>query len=248
MKRAACSSPLAANVCNEAMGPWEQQWQAHRSPRRSVPGLLVDAACDAGASMDTFAQDGCPIIGLSFLLTTPLRVGRTTILVVCGDLTALPFGTGRFDRVVSIGAVDHRIKAPSEALPEPARVTRPCGMAATSVLCLPLNRLRGRGILVRRAKSFHATNPLRRLLRKTGRTFFEWEFAPRTFRGLLVEPGWRVQRAYPIYLKMGLGEISSSLRPWAQRIDAVSSPRWRSALRWFWCARMMFICRGDAEL
>lgn len=101
------------------------------------PGLLVlDAGCGNGRFMDQAAQTGAEVIGIDlgwgvYSASEHLR-SLPNAHVVRGDLFRLPFADDTFDRILSIGVLQHTGDA-GAAFDSMVRTLRPGGLAVAHV-------------------------------------------------------------------------------------------------------------------
>ena len=105
------------------------------------PGeTILDAGCGSGIFTAPIIESGVDVVGID--VSGPmLRHARDNLPVsrfspLVADIRALPFADGRFDRVVSITALEFVAEGP-QAMDELFRVTRPGGR----VVVATLNRL-----------------------------------------------------------------------------------------------------------
>ncbi len=100
---------------------------------------VLDAGCGTGLTVRAYQRPGVRTVALdlslrSLLFLKPrLRAGDEVDLV-CGDLTALPFADGAFDRVLCANALQHLPDAERRGgtVRELARVARPGGRVVVS--------------------------------------------------------------------------------------------------------------------
>jgi len=109
----------------------------HFLARRLPPGpaSILDAGCGTGGLMKTLAvaNGDWRLTGIDFMpQACALARSRTAMEVVEGSITALPFGDGVFDAVVSADVVC-QVSEPGKALREFARCVRPGGVVLVNV-------------------------------------------------------------------------------------------------------------------
>lgn len=193
---------------------WEAYWQAKQGWHSDLsrepiwhtvhdvcrrPGVLLEAGCGRGQWLEFFEAHGHLAVGVDFALPA-LRDGHRHApgnRLVCADLRRLPFAAGRFDYIFSNGAVEHDIQGPEAMLREMQRVLKPDGVLMCSVPCLNIARILAlpwlvlRDWLKRRAW-------LRRLFGKPKRfEFYQYVYAPWTYRRLLERSGFDVLALRP---------------------------------------------------
>ena len=108
-------------------------WLARMLP--SGPASVLDAGCGTGGLIKSLraANPAWRITGLDFMpLACELARERTGVEIVQGSITALPFGDGAFDAVVSADVVC-QVEDGAQALREFARVVRPGGAVLVNV-------------------------------------------------------------------------------------------------------------------
>lgn len=95
---------------------------------------LVDVGCGSGQALVTAAARGAVVSGLDasepLLDVARSRLPEANLRV--GDLEALPYDSGAFDRVTAFNSIQYAT-APSGAISELARVCRPGGNVAVGV-------------------------------------------------------------------------------------------------------------------
>jgi len=123
----------------------DRMWYFHALNRRIAhwlgrvggrgPARVLDAGCGTGGLIKWLhaANAGWRCTGLDFMpLACELARERTGAEIVQGSITALPFGDGAFDAVVSADVVC-QVEDDARALREFARVTRPGGTVLVNV-------------------------------------------------------------------------------------------------------------------
>lgn len=162
------------------------------------PGVrILDAGCGRGEVLAHCAQAGARVAGIDYALAA-VAIARETLAdaqdaeIVRGDVTALPWADGSFDRVLFGDVIEHLDAAQADlALRELLRVLAPGGKLVVHTapnrlflsfgwpLARPALRLLGRGSTVDKvnhwiaeSKRFHvneqSVGDLRRGLRKAG--------------------------------------------------------------------------------
>ncbi len=101
---------------------------------------VLDAGCGSGVFTVDLLEAGARVIGLDvsgpMLAAAEKKLGSYPFEAVAGDMLALPFRDGRFDKAVSVTALEF-IEDARKAVNELFRVTKPGGR----VVAATLNRL-----------------------------------------------------------------------------------------------------------
>jgi SAM-dependent methyltransferase len=225
---------LPGRVAGSEVGYWEAQWEGvdlssllpkirpSSGPlwmlldRLTAPSdLVLEAGCGSAVVVAYLDGLGRRVIGLDRALGALVTAKRQAprLELIAGDLTRLPFGTSSFDRVISLGAVEHLERGAVGALVEHHRVLKPRGSLLITVPRVgPLKRwndflnltLRGRhgyrarGRIVTRAERHREPPP--------AATFHQYEYPRRAFRTILEQAGFTVRWIRPFMVAPGLGE------------------------------------------
>lgn len=123
----------------------DRMWYFHALNRRMVfwlgkllpaaPAHVLDAGCGTGGLIKALrsARTDREVTGLDFMpLACELARERTGAVIVQGSITALPFGDGVFDAIVSADVVC-QVEDGARALREFARCVRPGGVVLVNV-------------------------------------------------------------------------------------------------------------------
>jgi len=105
--------------------------------RGSRGGAVLDAGCGVGSMTELLARSR-PIVGVDFSLASAGYARRRGLFAVAGDVLQLPLRDRAFERVASIGVLQHFEDA-RPMLRELHRVTRPGGellLVTTNAQCL----------------------------------------------------------------------------------------------------------------
>ncbi len=112
--------------------PRASEWLARVLPTAPSTGWWLDVGCGTADMVLAGARRGVPIVGIDiafrWLVVARRRLQRAgcTAPLVCCNAEHLPFDAQAFDRVVSLGTLEHCLDA-ERALEESARVLRPGG-------------------------------------------------------------------------------------------------------------------------
>jgi SAM-dependent methyltransferase len=207
---------------------------------------MLEAGCGAGQWVAWAVENGWVAIGIdwsaSLIERARAEIPRGEFLV--GDLRAIPLESGSVGSIISLGAIEHSVEGPEEALREFGRVLRSGGIAVVTVPYLSALRR-----LVRKpSQRLQTSRTLRKIRRKStgltkagldealahvepGRTvnvhatpngwkFFEYEFDERTMRNAVAQAGLEILEEFPFGFEEGLVQ---NLRGLAGRYDAGGS-------------------------
>ena len=112
--------------------PRASEWLAHITPDAPASNWWLDVGCGTADMVLACARRGLPVIGIDiafrWLVVARRRLQRAGYAapLVCCNAEYLPFESGTFDRVVSLGTLEHCLEA-QRALTESARVLRSGG-------------------------------------------------------------------------------------------------------------------------
>jgi SAM-dependent methyltransferase len=112
--------------------PRASEWLARALPRTPGTGWWLDVGCGTADMVLAGARRGLPVIGIDiafrWLVVARRRLQRAgfSAPLVCCNAEHLPFEGETFERVVSLGTLEHCLDA-GRALTESARVLRPGG-------------------------------------------------------------------------------------------------------------------------
>lgn len=214
----------------------EPAWTAVGDILDRRPGRVLEAGCGVPNWVHALGRRGHMAVGLDYA-SSCLRIGKSAeenLRLVQGDIRSLPFADDSFDYVISLGAVEHDVNGPEAALRELRRVVSPSGYLMCSVPCLNAQRhillpwMVGRDWLKRQAW-------VRRVLGKRDPfAFYQYVYAPRTYRGILESCGLKVLGMRP-YGTTGRSPLACRLNGVLNRV----SPFWS-------CHMVMAICRKAA--
>lgn len=235
---------LPGEAAGSKVGYWEAQWQGvdlvptvaklHPSsgPLWSLLAaltqtshLVLEAGCGSGVVVAYLNGLGRRVVGIDRATRALLSAKRQAppLGLAAGDITRLPFRSESFDRVISLGAVEHIEEGAGETLLEHRRVLRPGGALLITVPRVgPVKRwndfvhLSAGGRMSYRSRG--------RLVTRGGRTprdstFHQYEYSSRSFRRLLQVAGFRVRWVRPFMVGPGLGE-SRLVQRLARRRDS----------------------------
>ena len=190
---------------------WDREWsesgggritedhESWRQMRRFLPknGSVLEAGCGLAKWVEFLNKQGFKARGIDFSAVA-IQKSRELwpgIELVQGDLRRMPFETGRFQAVVSFGAVEHDSAGPDEALREMQRVLEPGGIMYCSVPCM--NTLRRCGTLALK-DWLVCSKTVRRLAgRKPEVSFYEFVFTPEEYARILAAAGFEVLSMLP---------------------------------------------------
>jgi SAM-dependent methyltransferase len=112
--------------------PRASEWLTAIAPTTGTAGWWLDVGCGTGDMLLAGARRGLSVMGIDiafrWLVVARRRLQRAGVSapLVCCNAEHLPFASGAFERVVSLGTLEHCLDAGS-ALDESARVLRPGG-------------------------------------------------------------------------------------------------------------------------
>ena len=171
----------------------EPVWPTIRDTLR-IPGRVLEAGCGTGQWVQFLGKFGHDVVGVDCALGG-LEVGRRhnpALNLVQADFKNLPFDDESFDYIVSLGAIEHDVGGPEEALREFRRVLKPDGRLMCSVPCLNLYRTIGYPWLMTR-KWLKRRKVLRRLWgKKAPFVFYQYVWSPGEYKAILDRCGWKV--------------------------------------------------------
>ena len=199
--------------------------------------LVLEAGCGSGVVVGYLDGLGRRVVGLdrttAALGSAKRQVPR--LRLTAGDISRFPFPSARFDRVVSLGVVEHFEGGAHEPLVEHHRVLKPGGALLITVPRVgPVKRwndflnfnLGGRRAYLSRGRIVaHPDRPSR--LAESA-TFHQYEYPRRAFRALLERAGFRVVWIRAFMVGPGLGE-SRLIQRLASRSGHRSAAREESA-------------------
>ena len=196
---------------NDMTAVWDREWnesggsritedhESWRQMRRYLPkdGAILEAGCGLAKWVEFLNRQGFKARGIDFSAVA-IQKSRELwpgIEVVQGDLRKMPFDTGRFQAIVSFGAVEHDPAGPHASLKEMLRVLEPGGIMYCSVPCM--NILRRCGTIA--LKDWLVCNKtIRRLVgRKPEVSFYEYVYAPEEYGRILRAAGFEVLSMLP---------------------------------------------------
>jgi SAM-dependent methyltransferase len=198
-----------------------------------APGSRVlEAGCGPGRYVKYLTDRGFSATGIEISPETvamALGVWPECDIRV-GDATAMEFGDGAFDAVLSLGVVEHFPDGPAAPLLEIARVLRPGGIAVITVPCLNRIRRAKRALwfdeicgvrIIAAALVKRRPQPVSRLragykyaVYPACGTFFEYRMTTDEFAREVDSAGLRVVDQQPIGLMDG---VFHEMNPW-QRV------------------------------
>lgn len=217
---------------------------------------VLEAGCGSARVVAYLADRGLEVVGVDFALGAldNARRNRPDLRLAAGDVRRLPFSSGIFQCVISLGVVEHFEEGPRDVLVEHRRVISDDGILLLTVPRLTLlkrwsdwRRLRRRrhesyiswrGHVVQRgAQPWIGGHPIA----STDAAFYQYEFDAPTIRAALDAAGFRVGLVRPTTVSLGLRELGvvraafQRLSPAAAGNEPVSAPRirFRERLREF---------------
>jgi len=187
-KREQCVSRLA----------WDKNWPWISAYIRR-PGPILEAGCGLAKWVRFLQNQGYEVWGLDYSSEAIVRSKMLwpDLMLLKGDMRALPFEDNFFDGIVSFGAIEHDINGPDAALREMYRVLRPNGILYCTVPCM--NYVRRLGLMA--LQDWVVRNGIIRKL--TGRKpddvgFFEYVFEPQEYANILRSSGFTLLKLVPL--------------------------------------------------
>jgi SAM-dependent methyltransferase len=177
--------------------------------------LVLEAGCGSGVVVGYLDGLGRRVVGVD-RTTTALGSAKRQVprlQLTAGDVSRFPFPSARFDRVISLGVVEHFEGGAQEPLVEHHRILKPGGALLITVPRVgPVKRwndflnfnLGGRGVYRSRGRIVAQSDMPSRLAETA--TFHQYEYPRRAFRALLEKAGFRVVWIRPFMVGPGLGE------------------------------------------
>jgi 2-polyprenyl-3-methyl-5-hydroxy-6-metoxy-1,4-benzoquinol methylase len=206
-------------------------------------GQVLDAGCSYGRWVKILHDKGASVCGMDFA-----RVGihnlagsLPNVPLMIGDVRSLPYRNDMFDMVLSLGVMEHAEAGPMKALTQAFGALKPGGALVVSVPLISLNRLLNPIIMIRRFSS--SLNPIRHVLGKGKKEFFQYEFSVSAFMHYLTQTGFRVRFWSPIWMDFGVRDdfgclyalILLAIRPFARY------PSFGKFVRYFFGAFVVFV-------
>jgi len=183
------------------------------------PGLVLEAGCGYGQWVYFLETRGHTVVGLDYAHTglAGARRHHSALRLMQADFRRLPFPSGTFDYIVSLGAVEHDGRGPEAALREFHRTLKPSGRLMCSVPCLNVERVMQLPWFV--VRDWLKRRPLLRRLKgkRDPFEFYEFLFTPATYTRILEDAGFVVEsmRTY------GVSTRSKALRGVAAAMNNV---------------------------
>lgn len=204
--------PLAVRELNGSPTPlvnWLSLWT-------TGAGRVLEAGCGAGTYVAVLAGQGRTVVGVDFAAhaVSRAKLEMPSLLLATGDVQHLPFPDGAFDRIISLGVIEHFVEGPDAVLAEHLRVLAPSGALVLTVPRLsPLKRwadfraLAGgsrpsyvsrRGLVVTRSADLGAARPRLREDGGSGEArFYQYEVSKRVLERTLLRCGFRPEAWAP---------------------------------------------------
>lgn len=237
---------------------------------------VLEAGCGSGRVLAFLKEAGARVVGVDFAAgaLAESRRRRPDLPVLAGDVTRLPFPDGAFDRVVSLGVVEHFEEGPVAVLREHRRVLAPDGILLLAVPRLtPLKRWRDwremalgrrreyrswRGMVVARVGGMERGGTRGSAPARAG-SFYQYEVSRPPLEWVLREAGFVPIEVGATSVSLGLRELSpvrAAFRrmvgtgagaggPGAQAVGG--GPRGRGH-RYEWVRRLVVAERGEGPI
>jgi len=158
----------------------------------SRDSIVLEAGCGLGRWVLYFKKRGYKVIGcdISRQALKDVKSYDPSISVVAADILDLPFRSGSYDAVISLGVIEHFEDGPGKAIEEMGRVLKPRG---TLLVAVPYNSLFRRA-LVNRFRSLKSL-----VLKALGyeMVFTEYRYSRAELIGFLKGLGFEVLSCYP---------------------------------------------------
>jgi glycosyltransferase involved in cell wall biosynthesis/SAM-dependent methyltransferase len=197
---------------------------------------LLEAGSGSGRVLAFLSELGARSVGVDFAAGALAEASRRHpgLRLVAGDVSRLPFRDASFDRVVSLGVVEHFEEGPGSALREHARVLKPGGILLVATPRLsPLKRFMDWRELGHGRRSFYRSWRGMAVIRvpAPGReaggdghggrpgTFYQYEFPRGALERDLRAAGLEMLDASATAVSLGLREIPA-VRAAFQRLTA----------------------------
>jgi SAM-dependent methyltransferase len=206
-------------------------------------GQVLDAGCSYGRWVKILYDKGASVCGMDFARVGIRNLAKDLphVPLTVGDIRNLPYRSNLFDMALSLGVMEHAEAGPMKALAQAFRALKPGGTLVVSVPLISLNRLLNPIILIRRFSS--SLNPIRHVLGKGKKQFFQYEFSVAEFGHYLKEAGFRIRFWSPIWMDFGVRDdfhcLSASvllaIRPFTRY------PSFDKFVRYFFGAFVVFV-------
>jgi len=221
-------------------GYWDNEWSsvdltAEERNNRSQPGVLMRLLNDHVPRNGRILEAGCGASTYSAALRTPERemfgvdlaqrtLGRvhTTwpdMHLATGDVREMPFRSGTFDCVISLGVVEHMEEGPDQSLQEHARILAPGAVLLISVPWLSavksVKDLWWFGI--RRRQRYEARRRVITTVKHPGlgtlsMPFHQYEYSTSAWHQALEAAGLQPISDHRYLVSAGIGELPARLR------------------------------------
>jgi SAM-dependent methyltransferase len=201
------------------------------------PRRVLEAGCGLGLWVKFLQDRGYEAHGVDFSTEGIASARRRWpgLKVMVADLRAMPYESGCFDAVVSLGVIEHDIAGPAAILAEMRRVLAPGGILYCTVPCFSVLRRAGVMWVWNWVVCNHT---IRRLTgRRPETAFFEYLFTPREYKALLTQAGFEVASLVPLGPSVWMTGHGAGLR--RKVVDAI-----HRGLPWLMPHMMVAVCRN----
>ncbi len=199
---------------------------------QDVQGTILEAGCGSGVIAMALESFGHSVVGIDLakIALHRAKLSDPEFRGTVGDISEMPFGTGAFSAVVSLGVLEHNELGPETALADHFRVLQPGGLFLVAIPRIsPLKSIRdtwnlkvrrrsgyvSRGRWVERRAALNAEH--------SSRPFHQYEFKRVDWAQLVRDAGFTIVSQKPHAVGPGLGDLSALI---AHRPDRpLPSPR-----------------------
>lgn len=205
---------------------------------------ILESGCGNGKWLRALSRKGFEIYGIDFSdkALSVLHTNYPDSMVGRADVRDLPFRNECFDAILSWGVLEHIPEGPSDAIMESARCLRTRGQFFVTVPYLSWNRRFNPLVFVRRWLS--KFDWIRTLTGRGPKAFFQYEYTVEHFMEYLIECGFAVDSAKPIWVDFGLeDDFRFLVGPMKQLMKFLHGISLGRSTRSIFASFILFTCR-----